>query len=192
MKKNFFYSMIIETQILKKELLFGWVNLALIGYVIQLEFMVMEHLNKALSGGTSFMLFLENLKNAYIAEKLSLLDYLYALASNTEWTLYVDDDDTASNIESSIIESSSEDEETEVEINYDDLDVQPAEPLDRDLAEQSMFIAAYKSTTANINSCKLIFKFFIFFTTFSNDNILKNYKKKTIIIVFFSFKPPPF
>jgi hypothetical protein len=154
--------------------------------------MVMEHLNKALSGGTSFMLFLENLKNAYIAEKLSLLDYLYALASNTEWTLYVDDDDTASNIESSIIESSSEDEETEVEINYDDLDVQPAEPLDRDLAEQSMFIAAYKSTTANINSCKLIFKFFIFFTTFSNDNILKNYKKKTIIIVFFSFKPPPF
>ena len=50
---------------------------------------------------------------------------MYALASNTEWTLYVDDDDTASNIESSIIESSSEDEETEVEINYDDLDVQP-------------------------------------------------------------------
>ena len=92
-----------------------------------------------------------NLKNAYIAEKLSLLDYLYALASNIEWTLYVDDDDTASNIESSIIESSSEDEETEVEINYDDLDVQP-EPLDRDLAEQSMFIAANKSITTNINS----------------------------------------
>ena len=93
-----------------------------------------------------------NLKNAYIAEKLSLLDYLYALASNTEWTLYVDDDDTASNIESSIIESSSEDEETEVEINYDDLDVQPAEPLDRDLAQQSMFIAPNKSKTTNINS----------------------------------------
>jgi len=38
------------------------------------------------------------------------------------------------NIESSIIESSCEDEETEteVEINYDDLDVQPPEPLDRD------------------------------------------------------------
>jgi hypothetical protein len=87
-----------------------------------------------------------NLKNAYIAGKLSLLDYLYALASNTEWTLYVDDDDTASNIE-----SSSEDEETEVEINYDDLDVQP-EPLDRDLAEQSMFIAANKSITTNLNS----------------------------------------
>jgi hypothetical protein len=92
-----------------------------------------------------------NLKNAYIAEKLSLLDYLYALASNIEWTLYVNDDDTASNIESSIIESSSEDEETEVEINYDDLDVQP-EPLDRDLAEQSMFIAANKSITTNLNS----------------------------------------
>jgi hypothetical protein len=73
-----------------------------------------------------------NLKNAYIAEKLPLLDYLYALASNIEWTMYVDDDDTASNIESSIIESSCEDEETEVEINYDDLDVQPPEPLDRD------------------------------------------------------------
>jgi hypothetical protein len=46
-----------------------------------------------------------NLKNAYNAEKLPLLDYLYALASNIEWTMYVDDDDTASNIESSIIES---------------------------------------------------------------------------------------
>ena len=65
--------------------------------------------------------------------------------------MYVDDDETASNIESSIIESSSEDEETEVEINYDDLDVQP-EPLDRDLAEQSMLIAANKSITTNINS----------------------------------------
>ena len=43
------------------------------------------------------------------------------------WWRYCD-----SNIESSIIESSSEDEETEVEINYDDLDVQPPEPLDRD------------------------------------------------------------
>ena len=52
--------------------------------------MVMEHLNKALSGGKML-----NLKNAYIAEKLSLLDYLYALASNIEWTMYVDDDDTA-------------------------------------------------------------------------------------------------
>ena len=49
-----------------------------------------------------------NLKNAYIAEKLPLLDYFYALASNIEWTMYVDD--TASNIESSIIKSSSEDE----------------------------------------------------------------------------------
>jgi hypothetical protein len=112
-----------------------------------------------------------NLKNAYIAEKLSLLDYLYALASNIQWTMYVDDEDTVSYIESSIIESSSEDEETEVEINYDDLDVQP-EPLDRDLAEQSMFIAANKSITKNINSslmkhgCKLIFKFFIFFYNF--------------------------
>jgi hypothetical protein len=36
------------------------------------------------------------------------------------------------NIESSIIESSCEDEEIEVEINYDDLDVQSPEPLDRD------------------------------------------------------------
>ncbi len=36
-----------------------------------------------------------NLKNAYIAEKLPLLDYLNALASNIEWTMYVDDDDTA-------------------------------------------------------------------------------------------------
>ena len=62
------------------------------------------------------------------------------------WWRYCD-----SNIESSIIESSSEDEETEVEINYDDLDVQP-EPLDRDLAEQSMFIAANKSITTNLNS----------------------------------------
>ena len=92
-----------------------------------------------------------NLKNAYIAEKLSLLDYLYALASNIEWTMYVDDDDTASNIESSIIESSSEDEETEVEINYDDLDVQP-KPLDRDLAEQSMFIAANKSINSSFEA----------------------------------------
>jgi len=111
-----------------------------------------------------------NLKNAYIAEKLSLLDYLYALASNIQWTMYVDDEDTASNIESSIIESSSEDEETEVEINYDDLDVQP-EPLDRDLAEQNMFIAANKSKTTNINSSfeawmQLIFKLFIFFYNF--------------------------
>ena len=48
--------------------------------------------------------------------------------------MYVDYDDTASNIESSIIESEDEEDETEVEINYDDLDVQPAEPLDRDLA----------------------------------------------------------
>jgi hypothetical protein len=92
-----------------------------------------------------------NLKNAYIAEKLSLLDYLYALASNIQWTMYVDDEDTVSYIESSIIESSSEDEETEVEINYDDLDVQ-LEPLDRDLAEQSMLITANKSITTNINS----------------------------------------
>jgi hypothetical protein len=39
-------------------------------------------------------------------------------------------------------------------INYDDLDVQPAEPLDRDLAEQSMFKAANKTIneTTNINS----------------------------------------
>jgi hypothetical protein len=87
-----------------------------------------------------------NLKNAYIAEKLSLLDYFYALASNIQWTMYVDDEDTASNIESSTIESSSEDKETEVEINYNDLDVQP-EPL-----EQSMLIAANKSITININS----------------------------------------
>ena len=27
-----------------------------------------------------------NLKNTFIAEKLSLIDYLYALASNIEWT----------------------------------------------------------------------------------------------------------
>ena len=68
--------------------------------------------------------------------------------------MYVDYDDTASNIESSIIESEDEEDETEVEINYDDLDVQPAEPLDRDLAEQSMFIAANKTIndTTNLNS----------------------------------------
>ncbi len=75
----------------------------------------------------------------------------YILLWNKQWTIYVDDEDTASDIESSIIESSSEDEETEVEINYDDLDVQP-EPLDRDLAEQSMFIAGNKIITTNINS----------------------------------------
>ena len=39
-------------------------------------------------------------------------------------------------------------------INYDDLDVQPAEPLDRDLAEQSMVKAANKTIneTTNINN----------------------------------------
>ena len=91
-----------------------------------------------------------NLKNAYIAEKLPLLDNLYGLASNIDQTMYVDDEDTASNIESSIIES----EDEEDEINYDDLDVQHAEPLDRDLAEQSMFIAANKTIndTTNLNS----------------------------------------
>ena len=32
------------------------------------------------------------LKEAYVSNKLSLFDYLYALASNMEWIQYVDDE----------------------------------------------------------------------------------------------------
>jgi hypothetical protein len=74
----------------------------------------------------------------FFSEKLTLFDYLYlyALASNTELAMYIDEnlEIAESGLNGSISEVSDEDE------NEDEfVDVQ-LEPLDSDLAEQSLFI----------------------------------------------------
>ena len=93
-----------------------------------------------------------NLKNTFIAEKLSLIDYL---PINIEWTMYLDDNLEINRIDlnGSISEDTDQYEDDNENEDFWYEDIQP-EKLDADLAEQSLFISTYK-TIAGIPSTKI-------------------------------------